>query len=428
LRETGLATCPSPPPPASPHVADFQISDTDGERALSRPVLLLAGEVDEDEVVDKLGLDGLNWLRAKGLLTYPSPLLGRLPEELPDVFAVEVLQRMDPVARAVIAQVARPLLAAVVASGFPRAGRSAGVPLKLKEFFGSVRRLAWAKENGCPWDAQTCELAAGALCVSPQRNVEVLMYAREHGCPWNDGSMCYRAAETGNLEVLRYAREQGCPWGGVATGLPMEYDFQGFGEPRGTCEAAARGGHLDMLRWAREQGCEWVEGAMCRHAAEGGNVEVVMYVREHGCPWDEGLTRRPAELGNLDMLKCLCELGCPWAEHTTSSAAMGGSRFYCSPPHEALEVLKWLWEKGCPWDDDTLGHAASCGGVELVKWVREHGCPWNEETCCVAAEDGELEALIWLRENGCPWDKEECLERARVYELDGETVTWIEEQ
>ena len=54
-----------------------------------------------------------------------------------------MLSRLDPADLAVIAQVARPWLAAVVASGLARAGTTAGVPLKLKEFCGSVKRLAW---------------------------------------------------------------------------------------------------------------------------------------------------------------------------------------------------------------------------------------------------------------------------------------------
>jgi hypothetical protein len=35
-----------------------------------------------------------------------------------------------------------------------------GVKLKLPEFVGSAARLAWAKQNGCPWVALTCALVA----------------------------------------------------------------------------------------------------------------------------------------------------------------------------------------------------------------------------------------------------------------------------
>ena len=55
------------------------------ERPPCRLLACLSGEVYEHEVVDAIGLAGLNWLKARGLLTYPSPLLGRLVEELGDV-------------------------------------------------------------------------------------------------------------------------------------------------------------------------------------------------------------------------------------------------------------------------------------------------------------------------------------------------------
>ena len=41
--------------------------------------------------------------------------------------------------------------------------------------------------------------------------MEVLQWAREHGCPW-DANTCNAAAAGGHLEVLKWAREQGCPW------------------------------------------------------------------------------------------------------------------------------------------------------------------------------------------------------------------------
>jgi hypothetical protein len=150
-------------PPASAHFATLQISAAADERALRpRHVVCLAGEVDEDALVDKLGLSGLAWLREKGLLTYPSPLLGRLLEELPAVLAAEVLSRLVPADNAVLAQVARPWLEVVLTFGLPRAGKTAGVPLKLSEFVGSAERLAWAKANGCAWEARTCAPLPGA--------------------------------------------------------------------------------------------------------------------------------------------------------------------------------------------------------------------------------------------------------------------------
>jgi hypothetical protein len=53
---------------------------------------ILGGELSEDEP--------LKSLRLAGLTTYPSPLLGRLLKGLPEVFAAEVLTRVDPADRA----------------------------------------------------------------------------------------------------------------------------------------------------------------------------------------------------------------------------------------------------------------------------------------------------------------------------------------
>jgi hypothetical protein len=63
---------------------------------------------------------------------------------------------------------------------------------------------------------------------------------RENDCPWNEET-CYLAAKGGHLEMLQWARENGCPW-----------NWQ-------TCWKAAEGGHLEVLKWASEKGCPWTE-------------------------------------------------------------------------------------------------------------------------------------------------------------------------
>jgi len=57
--------------------------------------------------------DLLGMMREHGLLTYPSPLLGRLLEKVPEVLENEVLARLDATDHAMIAQVARPWRVAV---------------------------------------------------------------------------------------------------------------------------------------------------------------------------------------------------------------------------------------------------------------------------------------------------------------------------
>jgi hypothetical protein len=173
-----------------------------------------------------------------------SPLLD-LVERFPDLFEREVLRRVDPVDRTFLAQAGGVCLAAVAASDLPRAGTREEVLGKsvwvvthrLRDFVGSVRRLAWAKSSGCPWVAQTCQLVASG------GRLEVLQWAREHSCPWDVWNVCKDAARGGHLEMLRWARENHCPWN----------DYTTFW-------AAARG-HLEMLRWARENGCPWDKDA-----------------------------------------------------------------------------------------------------------------------------------------------------------------------
>ena len=79
---------------------------------------------------------------------------------LPDLFKEEVLRRLDPTDLALLRRVDRGFRTAVESSSdLPRAGVSEEVPLKVNQFVGSVKRLAWAKEHGCPWTDRTVALA-----------------------------------------------------------------------------------------------------------------------------------------------------------------------------------------------------------------------------------------------------------------------------
>jgi len=212
---------------------------------------------------------------------------------LSDMFREEVLRRLDPADRATLAQVGKVFLAAVaaaateggVASDLPWAGKSAGVPLKLQEFCGAVAQLAWAKANGCPWEARTCVYAALG------GHLQVLRWAREHGCPW-DSKTCAAAAAGGHLEVLRWALGCHCPW------------------DANTCMEAAGGGHLEVLRWAREHQCPW-DRSTCSNAARRGHLEVLKWAREHHCPWDARARAGAAAGGHAEVLRWLDEHGAP---------------------------------------------------------------------------------------------------------------------
>jgi len=327
-------------------------------------------ELPEDELLGRL--------REWGLITYPSPLLGGLLEKLPEVLEAEVLSQLDPTDVAMFARVGSASRAAVVASGLPRAGANGDAPLEKDDFVGSVERLAWARDNGCPWNAWTTALAART------GRVEVLRWAREHGCDWDERT-CAEAAEDGHLEVLKWALEHGCPW--------VEVDEDDAAYIMNCCACAAMGGHLEVLKWLREQDCPWDEQT-CAGAARGGYLAVLKWAREHGCPWVENIADDPD--------RDCCAL-----------AAMGGH----------LEVLKWLREQDCQWDEQTCAGAARFGHLELLRWAREHGCPWEEgdeddaeytlNCCACAAQGGHLEVLQWLREQDCPWDERTVLRGGR---------------
>jgi hypothetical protein len=136
---------------------------------------------------------------------------------------------------------------------------------------GDVERLQWLRAQAppCPWETETCELAA------EHGHLDVLRWlrAQDPPCPWHELTCCYAAAE-GHLDVLRWLRAQDppCPWAHLAC-----------------CDAAANG-HLDVLRWLRAQDppCPWGEGA-CLGAARHGHLDVLRWLRAQDppCPWDK---------------------------------------------------------------------------------------------------------------------------------------------
>ena len=169
-----------------------------------------------------------------------SPLLDLL-QRFPDLFLKEVLERLNPTARASLARTG----VAFWDLGFPRyifpigllraetpPAAGAARVFNIVDFLGSAERLAWAKANGCPWTWRVCLLAAR------RGHLKALRWARELGFPWNEETS-EAAARGGHLAVLQWAREHDCPWDVF------------------TCGAAARGGHLAVLQWARAHGCSW---------------------------------------------------------------------------------------------------------------------------------------------------------------------------
>jgi hypothetical protein len=102
------------------------------------------------------------WREAQGAEAAVTLLL-LLVTELPEVFAAEVLTRLNPINRAFLAQVGGACRAAVAASDLPRAGTRG-------EVFG---RSVWVVTP------HTCMYAAAG------GHLQVLQLAREHRCRWD---------------------------------------------------------------------------------------------------------------------------------------------------------------------------------------------------------------------------------------------------
>jgi hypothetical protein len=173
------------------------------------------------------------------------------------VLVTHVLARLDATDCAMLAQVAKPWLAVVLANKLPRAGKEGAVKLELQDFVGSAATLAWAKANGCQWDERTCAQ------IARSGQLEVLVWARANNCPWDEDT-CSHAATGGHLNMLRWARENDCPWNSSV------------------CYTAAGWGHLDVLQWALGQECPFDEDKLCAAAMDGGDEETRDWMEEEG--------------------------------------------------------------------------------------------------------------------------------------------------
>jgi hypothetical protein len=224
---------------------------------------------------------------------------------------------------------------------------------------GALPALKKAVELGAPTD-HVCFYAAGHL--------EVLRWARENGCPWNSNT-CSSAANGGHFEILKWARENGCPWGSS------------------TCAYAVKGGHFEILKWARQNGCPW-DSNTCSYAAHGGHFEILKWARENGCPWNRWTCTYAAFQGHLEMLKWARQDGCPWDSDTCDNAASAGH----------LEVLKWARENRCPWGRCTCWEAAEGGHFEVLKWAIKNGAPWQHHRLDILDRVRGTDAEGWYRD------------------------------
>jgi hypothetical protein len=134
-----------------------------------------------------------------------------------------------------------------LAFGLPRLPKSADPRrLMLKDYCTSVRRLVWAKANGCCWHV-------------PYWREDYKIYPPSLSYV----NPCALAAGGGHLETLQWARH--------GTDIRCAWD-------EATCWHAAKGGHLAVLQWARQQDppCPW-DARTCAEAAGTGQLEAGPY-------------------------------------------------------------------------------------------------------------------------------------------------------
>ena len=70
---------------------------------------------------------------------------------------------------------------------------------------GHLEILQWLRENNCPWDEWTCNMAA------TKGDLEILKWARDNECPWSKAT-CFYAINSDKFEVLQWLKANGCPW------------------------------------------------------------------------------------------------------------------------------------------------------------------------------------------------------------------------
>lgn len=148
------------------------------------------------------------------------------------------------------------------------------------EFFGDQTTAAQYPQ---------CELSCAA--EARRGSVRRLQYLHEHGCPW-DSETCTWAAQEGNILCLQYAHENGCPWD--------EY----------TNIYAIRHQQYKCIKYLHENGFNWTESDAI-FMVQAGNNKCFEYMISHGCPYTTETISEILKNDRLAMMKFLVSLGEP---------------------------------------------------------------------------------------------------------------------
>jgi len=260
------------------------------------------------------------------------------------VFRDEVLSRLSPTDRAMLARVDKRCAAVVALSGLPRAGSSRELPFKVRDFVGSPERLIWGEANDAPCGCDEATM----LFVAGVGSVETVRWMQERMCYPINEKLCASAAAHGNFQALRYTLEHGCPCG--------DYTFG----------SAAGGGQLAIMQFLRERQCPWTQ-VTCADAAGGGHLEALQWLIRSGCPWDRRVFECAALGGHTHVLS--------WAfahsySHNPNIRWRSSAVFAARGGH--LETLQWLLERGIRLNAFDLYDIMHTDNIEMKTWVMEY--------------------------------------------------------
>lgn len=309
---------------------------------------------------------------------------------------------------------------------------------------GHAALIAWARGEGCPWDARApraalaaghrdlfCRLVglgcpwevAGCLKAAGVRgdadaiawitarsdpidrghgavlapiaragHLDALVLAEAHcrlacddWCAFYDLESADRAVFSGRARACRCATEamRKAAAGGHVQIMEWLWD-RGYACGSAACVAAARGGHIGALEWMTTRGVLSLGEALCAAAADRGRMAVLAWLHAAGCPWDDRVCLYAAARGHRDIVEWATARGCPWHPQATATAAARGH----------LAVAEWCLGRGC-------------GLVDLIAndwpdsdYLDAHVEP-DAKPAHVAARMGRVDALVWLRDHGC---------------------------
>ncbi|AGO81982.1 F-box domain containing protein [Pandoravirus dulcis] len=332
---------------------------------------------------------------------------------------------------------------------------------------GHEALIAWAHNEGCPWDAR----APRAALAAGHRDLFCRLVGL--GCPWEVAGCLKAAGVRGDTDAITWitARSDPIDRGHTAVLAPIAraghldalvlakahcqlacddwcacYDLESAGRAvfdgrtricRCATEVmrkAAAGGHVQIMEWLWN--CGYACGfAVCVAASRGGHIEALEWMAARGVlSLSEALCAAAADRGQLAVLAWLHAAGRPWDDRVCLYAAARGRR----------DIVEWATARGCPWHPQTTATAAARGHLAVAEWCLARGCglvdlisnDWPDsdyldahvepdaKPAHVAARMGRVDALAWLRDHGCDCaDLHLFVEAAECQSLD--VLDWV---